>query len=135
MARADRDERVRRLTEKARERSAESLAAARRAIMTLQARQQPITPTSVAREAGVSVSYLSSHPELREEIRASAPSGRRLNKSTSASPSAESLRTQLDVMKNRLRDQKAELARLHRENAALRGEVLELRRVARRTGT
>lgn len=133
MARADRDERVRRLTEKARERSAESLASARRAIMTLQARHQPITPTAVAREAGVSVSYLSSHPELRQEIKALSSPRRKSAKTGSASPSDESLRTQLEVVKSRLSEQEAELDRLRRENAALRGEVLELRRITRRT--
>ncbi len=131
MPRPDRDERVQRLTEKARERSAASLAAARRAIMTLHARGEPVTPTTVAREAGVSVSYLANHKELREEIRAlSAARPQRTAEKGTASEA--SLRTQLDVARERLREQETELDRLRRENAVLRGEVLELRRAQRR---
>ncbi|MEN8704536.1 MAG: DUF6262 family protein [Nocardioides marinisabuli] len=123
-----------RLTERAQKRSADSLAAARRAIMTLQARQEPVTPTTVAREAGVSVSYLASHPQLREEIRQLSWTRQATPKAPPESPSEASLRIQLQVATERLREQEVELHRLRRENATLRGEVLELRRANRRRG-
>lgn len=131
MVRANRDERVQRLTKAARERSTESLAAARRAIMTLRASNEAITPTSVAREAGLSVSYVSGKSELRTEIRAAAGTALSSTQTTDSEQSDASSKTKLSVATDRLREQEVELNRLRRENAILRGEVLELRRSAR----
>jgi DNA anti-recombination protein RmuC len=132
MARADRDERVRRLTLRAQERSADSLAAVRRAIPSLRARALPVTVTAVAREAGVSVSYVSGNQTLRDEIRAASEGAPRSNRGQPDRASDASLRTQLTVAAKRLREQGDELNRLRQENAALRGELLELRRQERR---
>jgi len=130
MPRSDRDERVTRLSEAARRRSAETRAKTERAITLLRSRGERITPTTVAQQAGVSVSYLSSQPDIRDRIRQLAGSSAAI-KPEPRSSSEASLRTKLEVVTDRLREMEDEVAALRRENAALRGELLDLRRLRR----
>lgn len=135
MARADKTERVERLTRKAKERSEVSRAAAQRAILSLKNRGLPVSIKTVAAEARVSESYLAKNFALREQIRALADVSRR---SAPPAPSASTLassRTKMLVMADRVHELEHELQGLRDENAALRGEILDLRRAARRRGS
>lgn len=120
------------LHEAAAARSADSLARARRAIITLTARDAAVTFAAVAAEAKVSLSYLYKQPGLASEIRQrrSAVQARpRQGRVSGGNPaSAESLRTQLTVAAGRLRALEREVRDLRTENEILRGEVLDLRR-------
>lgn len=128
MLSSDRDHRVHRLTENARQRAAGSFASARRAIMSIQARGERVTTTSVAREAGLSVSYVSRNPELREQINTLKNSYHPGRRAVSETRSEASLRTQLDVAVDQLNKQATLIDQLKQENANLRGEVLRLGR-------
>lgn len=105
----------------------------RRAIMALHARGEAVTFESVAEEADVSTSYLRKHEVFKPQI-----DGLRRTRnvprpapSTVPASTAASLRTKLDVVAERLRRVEAENALLRRENEALRGEVVDLRRKTR----
>jgi hypothetical protein len=127
-----RQARTQQLKESAETRAADALARANRAIIILEARGEAITVASVAAQAGVSESYLYKHPDLQQEIRrrrGDRPTRPGRTRQTSAS--AESLRTQLTVASERLKNLDAEVRRLRQENETLRGEVLELRRQRR----
>lgn len=125
----DRATRVDRLTAAAQRRSSEAEARARRAIMSLDGRGEPVTFATVAIEAQVSESYLYKHEALASQIRQHAGRHRpRSSRDAEQSATAASLRTKLAVTVDRLRVVEAELAELRDENATLRGEVLDLRR-------
>jgi hypothetical protein len=127
-----RQARTRQLHDAAAARAADSLARARRAIIALNARSAPVTFTTVAAEAKVSLSYLYKHPDLASEIRQHRSAGQprpRQDRNPRCSPaSADSLRTQLTVAAERLRTLDTEVRDLRAENEILRGEVLDLRR-------
>jgi hypothetical protein len=130
-----RAERTAQLAAAAVRRSEEARTRSMRALTTLEARGETISYASVASEAGVSASYLRKHPELSARIAASAGSGRNIAaRRASTDPTAASLRTKLAVVTERLRSLDGDNARLRRENEALRGEVIELRRLARVNG-
>jgi hypothetical protein len=132
-----RQARTRQLRDAAEARAADSLARARRAIIALNARSEPVTFTAVAAEASVSLSYLYKQAGLASEIRQhrdasqSQPRGTRIPGRSPAS--ADSLRTQLTVAAERLRTLEREARDLRAENETLRGEVLDLRRRQHRT--
>jgi len=127
-----RQARTRQLRDAAANRAADSLARARRAIITLNARGEPVTFAAVAAEAKVSLSYLYKQPELAEEIRQRRSTGQPPShpyRGPRRSPaSTDSLRTQLTVAAARLRELESEVRDLRAENEILRGEVLDLRR-------
>lgn len=132
-----RQARTRQLHDAAATRSADSLARARRAIITLTARDAAVTFAAVAAEAKVSLSYLYKQPGLASEIRQRRSAGQpqqRPGRVSGRSPaSADSLRTQLIVAADRLRTLEREVRDLRTENEVLRGEVLDLRRRQHRT--
>lgn len=133
MPRSDRDERVERLRTTAHKRSAEAFAAARRAIMSLQARGEPITLKAVAAEAGVSESYLVKNAELKTQIDGLRSGGIPARPAArSDARSTATLRTQLEVVLEQASKLRAENERLRLENAKLRGALLEARRAGRR---
>lgn len=133
MPRSDRNERVERLRRKAQERSVQTFARSRRAIMALQARNEAVTIKSVALEASVSESYLTKNSELKAEIDnlRSQRAISRPPRSTTDPRTVATLRTQLDVAVDQLKKLTAENSRLRDENANLRGAVLEARRSRR----
>ena len=82
----------------------------------------------------MSESYLTKSVELRDQIRALAGDQRRAARPPQQ-PSASTLasnQTKLLVMADRIRELEGELHSLRDQNASLRGEVLDLRRSARR---
>ena len=127
-----RQARTRQLRDAAEARAADSLARARRAIIALNARSEPVTFTAVAAEANVSLSYLYKQPGLASEIRQyhdmGMPRPRQPHVPGRSPASADSLRTQLTVAADRLRTLEREVRDLRAENETLRGEVLDLRR-------
>lgn len=131
--RADRAERVERLAKKARERSAVARAAAQRAILSLSNRGLPVTIRTIAVEAGVSESYLTKQADLRDQIRSIAGTQQPTRRAHQVSASTLAAnQTKMLVMVDRIHELEAETRSLREENAALRGEILELRRAARR---
>lgn len=131
--RSDRAERVDRLTKKAKERSEAARAAAQRAILSLSNRGLPVTIRTVAAEAGVSESYLTKQADLRDQIRTIAGTQQHTRRAQQVSASTLAAnQTKLLVMADRIRELEAETHTLRDENAALRGEILELRRANRR---
>jgi predicted nucleic acid-binding Zn-ribbon protein len=125
------------LRDAAEARAVNSLARARRAIITLNARGEPVTFTAVAAEAKVSLSYLYKQAGLASEIRQHRSAGQppqQQHRVPGRSPaSLDSLRTQLTVAAERLRTVEREVRDLRAENETLRGEVLDLRRRQHRT--
>lgn len=131
----DRNERVERLRVAAQTRSAETAARARRAMITLHARGHVVDYAAVAAEADVSVSYLKKNPAMRAEIkrlRGERSSGE-VRRRDEIGATESSLRTRLDVANDRVAELDAEVKRLRSENETLLGEVLALRRRARRS--
>lgn len=133
MPRSDRDERVERLQQKAQERSANAVAAAKRAIMALQSHGRPVSIRTVAEEAGVSESFLTKNADLRAQISAlHTPTPRsRARPGDAPSRKLAALQTKLDVVVGRLAELEAENKQLRDENANLRGALLEARRSVR----
>lgn len=127
--RPDYDERVGRLTARAKARTVEATARAKRAIIVLQARGEAINFSNVSREGQISKDFLYNSPELAERIKrlraaktplADVPKAQR--------PSEESARVQLTVLRESNANLREELDRLKQENTALRSEVVRLRR-------
>jgi len=126
--------RIERLADATAKRTADAEVRARRAIIRLEQQNQSITIASVATAAGVSTSYLYAHPALRSAIRNHPLSGR----STAPRPreeqaTAASLRTKLQVVKERLREVETQLGHALAENENLRGELVDLRRKQNRS--
>lgn len=135
-SRTDRAERVERLARKAKERSEATRSAAQRAILSLKNRGLPVTIRTVAVEAGVSESYLTKQIDLRDQIRAIARTQQRAARPQQSPDSTlAASQTKLLVMTDRIRELEHETRTLRDENASLRGEILELRRAARRRST
>ena len=65
---SDRDERIARLSAASEQKKQDALVATENAIQKLQKEGKSITFKSIAREAGVSTSYLYKYPELKEKI-------------------------------------------------------------------
>lgn len=130
-----RQARTRQLRDATAARAADSLARARRAIIALNTRGEPVTFAAVAAEAKVSLSYLYKQPRLASEIRQHRPAGRPQPRQGRSAASADSLRTQLTVAAQRLRTLEGEVRELRAENEILRGEVLDLRRRQHRTAS
>lgn len=133
MPRSDRNERVERLRLARSARAAEALAASQRAITLLANRGDAITFQRVAREAGVSVSYLRKSAVLSDRIRGLSDQRRQMTPASRAPSDAtvRGLRNKIDIMSERLRRLEDENSSLRAENAALRGEVADARRRAR----
>ena len=68
MSADDRERRTARLTAAAAARTTDATARARRAITRLRNTGQPVTFVDVARDAGVSTSFLYQHSQLRDDI-------------------------------------------------------------------
>ncbi|MEV2273578.1 DUF6262 family protein [Nonomuraea africana] len=135
-----RQRRIQTLTQAARQKSEDKTKAAETAIRSLTRRGEPITFQAVQREAGVSHSFLYTHPDLRERIERL----RRQNRPTPPPPVGAATNETGDNLVLALTDEVARLKRRHREEiselgAALEqahGENLELRReLARRGGS
>lgn len=128
MSADDRERRTARLAAAAAARTTEAAARARRAITKLRNSGQPVTFVAVARDAGVSTSFLYQHTQLRRDIttlRAAVTTAT----TTGAKPAAsvESLRTKLATAIARNRELTEEIAQLRTENETLRSRLLEAR--------
>lgn len=121
--------RIERLAHATAKRAADAEARARRAIIRLEQQNKPITIASVAAAARVSTSYLYAHAALRSEIR-NRPSPSRLSalRPKDEQATAASLRTKLQVVRERLHEVEAQLRQALAENEVLLGELVDLRR-------
>lgn len=108
----------------------DALARARRAIVALENRGQPINFNTVATEAGVSKGYLYRQPDLRRSIAEKRPSPpAAVARSARQQASADSVAAKkLAVAVEALKSLRAEVQALREENARLRGDVAEERR-------
>ena len=128
--------RIERLAHATAKRTADAEARARRAIIRLEQQNKPITIASIAAAAGVSTSYLYAHPDLSNAIRNHPLSGRSpLPRPREEQATAASLRTKLQVVKERLREVETQLGQALAENENLRGELVDLRRKQSRPPT
>ena len=128
MSRDDRALRQARLNEAAAQRTDDATARARRALMSLRARDAVINFNTVAAEAGVSKTFLYSNPALRAEVQTSRLPSREWAEAPRAS--ARSQETQLKVVVATLTALRTENTQLRRELEVLRGELIKLRRTA-----
>jgi Mg2+ and Co2+ transporter CorA len=124
------------LAQAARHKSEEKTKAAEAAIRALTKRGEPITFQAVQREAGVSHSFLYTHPTLRERIsrlrRQNLPTPRPQPATNSESNLVLALTTEVARLKKQIRQ---ETQALRDALAQAHGENLELRReLARRGG-
>lgn len=121
----DRERRTACLAEAAAARTADAAARARRAITRMVNNGQAVTFVSVARNAGVSTSFLYQNTQIRDDITA-----RRTANTAAAttragtSASLESLRTKLATASARNRELAEQVAQLRIENEALRSRLL-----------
>lgn len=126
-----RQRRIDALGQAARRKSEAKTKAAETAIRTLVKRGEPVTFQAVQREAGVSHSFLYTHPTLRERIE-----HLRQQHQTAASPASDSagenniilsLTAEITRLKKQLRDTdkalRDALAQAHGENLGLRREL------------
>lgn len=125
----DRDRRIARLKEAAQRKHEDARAKANRALMALEAKGAAINFRAVADAARVSKDFLYSQADLAARIREArttrsgvpaVPAGERL--------SSEGALVQLAVIKTANEVLRREVEDLRRENAALRGELIKLRR-------
>jgi hypothetical protein len=132
-----RQQRVDTLTNAARRKSEEKTKAAEAAIHALIKRGEPITFQAVQRQAGVSHSFLYTHPTLRDRIerlrRQNQPAPRPQPDQDSENNLVFALTTEVTRLKKQLRQ---ETQALRDALAQAHGENLELRReLARRGGS
>ena len=131
-----RDQRITTLTTAAQAKSAAKTTAADQAIRALIKRGESVTFQAVGREAGVSHSFLYSHPELRSRIEHLRSQAQPRRIQPPAPPDTENtllltLTTQINHLKKQHRQE------MHALRAALEqahGENLELRRELNRRG-
>jgi len=118
---------VDRLTVAAREKSADKVAAASRAITKLESNGTSVSFTAIAREAGVSTDFLYRNAPLRKrisELRARPP----LPESPVLErPSSASQAVQIAALKESVTELRRQRDELRRENEVLRGELLILK--------
>ena len=131
-----RSQRIAALTAAAKAKSHTKTDAAQRAIRALLKRGEPITFQAVQREAGVSHSFLYTHPELRgriERLRAEAHPAR-----TVPPPPADAQSTLVQALTSQLRHLKqqhhAQVQSLKTALEQAHGENLDLRRELARRG-
>lgn len=123
MSRPDREARQTRLRAAAGKKSAEAVARAHRAIVSLENRGQTVNFNTVAEVGYVSKDFLYSNTELRALIMQKR--GRPAGPTVPASEGTEaSAAVKLQVVTAALERLRAENAHLRQENARLRGEIL-----------
>ena len=128
MSADDRERRTARLTAAAAARTTDATARARRAITRLRNTGQPVTFVDVARDAGVSTSFLYQHSQLRDDItNLRTTTTTTATAATGRAASLESLRTKLATAIARNRELTEQLAQLRTENDARRSRLLESR--------
>lgn len=126
-----RQQRIDTLTNAARRKSADKTKAADAAIRTLTKRGEPITFQAVQRQAGVSHSFLYTHPTLRDRIerlrRQNQPAHRTQLDQDSENNLVLALTTEVARLKKQLRQEtqalRDALAQAHGENLDLRREL------------
>jgi hypothetical protein len=126
--RSDYQVRVDRLTVAAREKSADKVAAANRAITKLTSSGASVTFASIAREAGVSTDFLYRNAPLRERISELRTSPTRSAAPLLERPSGASQIVQIAALKKSVTELRHQRDELRRENEVLRGELLTLKR-------
>lgn len=123
MSRPDREARETRLRAAARKKSAEAVARAHRAIVSLENRGQTVNFNTVAEVGSVSKDFLYNNTELRALItqKRGRPAGLAIPATEGTEASAA---VKLQVVTAALERLRAENAHLRQENARLRGEIL-----------
>lgn len=124
MTRADNTHHLR---EAAQRRAADTQARTVAALAAMRAASQPITPTSLARTAGVARSWIYSQPDLMTTIRTTAPSP--APRQASVRASEESWQHRLPLAHERIRELTAENTQLRRQLAVTHGELRAARTV------
>jgi len=126
--------RIETLQRAASERARNKRADVERALMRLRAKGDPFDLATLARVAGCSTSYLYKHADIVADAQSTSRkmAARSVKHGSATQSSAASLATKLGALTSRIQRLSAENARLSEENKTLRGEVLELSRVARR---
>ena len=118
------DKRIEALTKAAEKKKKETLAKTEKAIQDLIQKKHKITIRSVAREAGVSVSYVYKYPELAERIR----NLKARQKSYSQSPLSKSSQIITTQLHNRIKVLEQEKEELSQEITILTSNVSNLDR-------
>lgn len=124
MTRADNTHHLR---EAAHRRAADAKTRTDAALRAMRTAGEPITPTSLARAAGVARSWIYSQPELMTTIRAAAPGP--VPQRASVRASEESWQHRLALAHARIRELTAENALLRRQLAVTHGELRAARTV------
>jgi hypothetical protein len=131
-----RQQRIDTLTNAARRKSDEKTKAADVAIRTLTKRGEPITFQAVQRQAGVSHSFLYTHPTLRERIERLRQQNQPAHRTQPDQDSENNLVLALTSEAARLKKQlRQETQALRDALAQAHGENLDLRRELARRGT
>jgi hypothetical protein len=131
----NRERRITTLTEAARRKSEEKTKAAEAAIRALIKRGEPITFQAIQRQAGVSHSFLYTHPILRDRIERLRQQNKPTPPPAAATASGNNIVLALTAEVARLKKQhREETQRLRAALEQAHGESLELRRELTRRG-
>ena len=126
MSKHNREERIARLSAASEQKKQDALTATEKAIRKLQQEGKVITFKSVAREAGVSTSYLYKYPELKEKIGQLREEQKRSGRRVIPVASAHSKSRIISHLKKRIKDLEQEVAQLRHANESLAGRAFEL---------
>ena len=123
---SDRDERIARLSAASEQKKQDALVASENAIQKLQKEGKSITFKSIAREAGVSTSYLYKYPELKEKISKLREGQKKSGRRVIPAMSNDSKSRIVYNLKRRIKDLEQEIIQLSHANESLAGRVFEL---------
>lgn len=126
MNRNNKEERIARLSNAAEQKKQETLVATEKAIQNLQKNGKPITFKSIAREAGVSTSYLYKYSDLKEKIKKLREEQRSYKRKVIPTMSEDSKSRIVENLKRRIIDLEQEIIQLKHTNESLAGRVFEL---------
>lgn len=100
------------------------------ALAVMRAAGEPITPTSLARTAGVARSWIYTQPDLVAALRTAVPD--RASRQWGVRASEESWQHRLTLAHNRIRELTAENTQLRRQLAVTHGELRAARTISSR---
>lgn len=126
MSKHNREERIARLYAASEQKRQDTLTATQKAICRLQKEGKVITFKSVAREAGVSTSYLYKYSELKEKISKLRKEQKHIGRLKIPIMSDDSKNRIVEHLKRRIKDLEQEVIQLRRANESLAGRAFEL---------